>query len=302
MPLLVLLIILLLLLLGAGYYFAHILIYPHVYPFEETRQKAVEWGILDEQEYAAWPREELTIPSPYGYALAAVYHPYAESQRTVVISHGITFSRYGSIKYAALFYKRGYNVLVYDLRHHGRSGGPNTSFGYYEKYDLKAVVDWAFSRLGPGGVVGTLGESLGAATTLQHAAIDPRISFAISDCAYASLPDLLKLRLHADYHLPPFPLLPLADFFTGLIGGWHFSQASPIRFIAQVDTPIFFAHGQQDMYIPPQASVELFQAKRRGYRELYLAANAGHAEALSKNPKEYDVRLGAFLDQLDLGG
>lgn len=300
MPFIIPILVIVVALLAAGYYFVRVLIYPKVYPFNQTQSLSVEWGWLDEEQYLPWPKEEFTIRSPFGYDLAAVYHPVNGSRRTLVISHGITFSRWGSVKYAMLFYKRGYNILVYDLRHHGMSGGPNTSFGFYEKEDLKRVVDWAFERLGPGGVVGTLGESLGAATTLQHAGIDPRIAFAVADCSYSSLPELLAYRLRMDYHLPPFPLLNIASFFTLRMAGWGLDQASPLTYIPNIQTPLFFIHGQQDTYILPRMSVDMYEAKRQGVRKLYLAPGAGHAEALVKNPRDYDRQIGEFLEEIHL--
>ncbi len=70
---------------------------------------------------------------------------------------------------------------------------------------LQILVDWAFQQLDETGIVGTHGESLGAATTLQHAAIDKRISFAIADCPFSDLTELLKYRFKEDYHLPALP-------------------------------------------------------------------------------------------------
>ncbi len=295
MPHIILSIVVILLFLLTGFHFARIVIYPKVTPSEEVLRKEIESGRLVEAEYTPWAREEVRIRSPFGYDLFAIYHPLGGAQRTVVLTHGITWGLAGMIPYAALFRKRGFNVLLYDIRHHGRSGGGNTSYGYYEKQDLKTVVDWVFSRLEPGGIVGTLGLSLGAATTLQHVVIDPRITFAVSDCSFSNLTELMKTRMRADYHLPPFPLLNLTNIFVKLVAGWAFEQASPIRTIGQVETPIFFIHGQQDDYIPPQMSVDLYKAKTRGLRKLYLAPNAGHALSLATNPIEYDQQLEEFL-------
>jgi fermentation-respiration switch protein FrsA (DUF1100 family) len=298
MPFILLLAATTLLLLAAGYFFARQVIYPKVFPFEETLRQEVESGRLIETDYQTWPKEEVRIRSPFDYELFAVYHPLDGAQRTIVLTHGITWSLYGMVLYAVLFRKRGFNVLLYDIRNHGRSGGQNTSFGFYEKQDLKTVVDWAFSRLGKDGMVGTAGLSLGAATTLQHAAIDSRITFAIADCSFSDLRGLLAYRMRQDYHLPPFPLLNLANFFVRLMAGWTFEQVSPIGAISQVETPIFFSHGQFDRYILPQMSVDLYNAKTHGLRSIYLAPNAGHAEALWKNQAEYDQRLEDFLDEV----
>ncbi len=63
---------------------------------------------------------------------------------------------------------------------------------------------------------------------------------------------------------------------------------------------MFFTHGLNDRYILPQMSVDLYNAKSNGIRKLYLAPNAGHAEALWKNPVEYDEKLEEFLNEVGI--
>lgn len=297
---LIILIVLVVLLVGMSLYLTLVAIYPHTRKPEETYQLELQDNKFDEAKYQALPKEEFRLRSPYGYDLYGIYIPLDNARKTVVIVHGITYTLFGSVKYMEMFRKRGFNVLMFDNRFHGRSGGKNCTFGYYEKQDLKAMVDWAFERLGPGGKVGTMGESLGAATVLQNVSIDPRLSFVVADCPYSDLIQLFTYRLKEDYHLPPFPLLKISSWFSHLISGMSYEKVSPIQGVRQVSTPIFFAHGKDDDYIPPQMSVELFNAKQTGIRKLYLAPNARHAQAYWKNPEEYDQKMGEFLGEVGI--
>lgn len=285
------------LLLTAGWHFSNTIIYPDTQSLDAIYASEVEEENFDPADFALWLKEEIRIQSPHGYELFGLYVPTEGSQKTIIVVHGITVNHYLSVKYAGIFRKRGFNVLLVDQRNHGRSGGSNTTFGFYEKYDVKAWVDWVYARQGQEHLVGTHGESLGAATVLQHAAIDSRIAFIIADCPYADAEDEFAYRLKVEYHLPKFPLVPLASWITKLRTGFAFGDAAAIKTIATVQTPVFFIHGQDDDYIPPQASIDLYEAKQ-GKKKLYLAPNAGHAEALINNRDEYDHLVGEFLAEI----
>ncbi len=88
-------------------------------------------------------------------------------------------------------------------------------------------------------------------------------------------------RLKVEYGLPEFPLLFIADLFVKLRSGMSLRQISPIRDLDGLTTPMFFIHGKEDTYIPPQMSIDMFKAKQ-GLKKLYLAPNADHAEAYYK--------------------
>lgn len=294
--LIAMIVLLAVLLLSVAVFFSFRVLNIKRFTYEETYDMELQAGRIDRELFERLPKEEVFIPSPYGYKLHGLFIPAEGSNRTVIIVHGVTISLMGSVKYMDLFRKRGYNVLLYDHRRHGRSGGNTTTYGLYEKYDLKACVDWVLERCGSDCLIGIAGESMGAATALQHAAIDHRAAFYVADCPYSDLWEQLRYRLKVEYGLPPFPLLHLTSFVCWLRCGLRFGSVSPIRDIRNVRTPIFFVHGQDDLYVPTEMSVEMHRVKP-GMKKLYLAPNAKHAEAYWNNREEYDRLVGEFLQE-----
>lgn len=296
---LIVIIVLMLLWFAVGYLFSNIAIHPRTLETQETYDIEIKEGVFEEEELKSWNGEEVRIKSPYGYELFGIFFKGKNADKAVIINHGITYTLYGSIKYARMFLKRGYNVLVYDNRNHGRSGGTNTTFGKYEKYDLKACTDWVFERLGSDCKVGIHGESLGAGICLQNAAIDDRLSFVIADCPYSDLSELLTTRLKIEFKLPTAPIVPMASFVTKMRCGMSFRDVSPIKDMDKIKTPIFYIHGLADDYIPNEMSVAMYN-KKIGIKKLYLAPEAGHAKSYSVDKVEYERQVNEFLDEINM--
>ncbi|NSW51959.1 MAG: alpha/beta hydrolase [Anaerolineae bacterium] len=287
-----------LMLVTAGFYFARIALYPKTRSYENVYQSKLEAGEFSPTLWESWVKEEIWIDSPYGYRLHGYWLPVPDALGTVVLVHGITVNIFASLKYVMPFRKRRFNVLIYDHRNHGKSGGTVTTFGFYEKFDLKAVLDWVEEKVGMGTLVGTHGESMGAATVLQHAAIDPRPAFVIEDCGYSNLMKLFHYRVRQDYHLPGWVLLPIASIWAKLLTGCSFLQIRPINDVQNIKSPVFFIHGEKDDYITPTHAREMYEVKQTGFRKLWIVPDAGHAESAPSHPDEYDHQIGEFLDEI----
>lgn len=277
-------------------------IHPLVKNYHDTYRRCVNSNCIDENLYNSWNRIDFYITSDYGYKLSCELleddnnESLGEKIKIMILVHGITWSKYSSIKYADMFIRNGFKVLIYDHRNHGLSGKAPTTMGYYEKYDLKKVIDWCYQTYGQDIHIATHGESMGSATVLAHLEIDDRPEFVIADCGYSDLTRLLEYQLMRRYHLPSFPFVPVAAKLVKMRAGFNIKDVSPIKIVTNTDKPILFVHGDSDDYVPTYMGKEMFESKK-DKKELYIAPNAKHAEALVKNIKEYEKVVNEFLNK-----
>jgi len=282
-----------------GWHFSNIIIHPKVAKYNYTYDNEIEKGKIKIDKFNALEKQEVYVDSQYGYKIHGFFFPNSDSKKIIILCHGITWSLYGSVKYMDIFFKRGFSVFIYDHRNHGLSGGKNTSYGYYEKFDLKKCTDWLFNKLGEDIIVGLHGESMGAGIVLQNITIDQRIKFCIDDCGYSDAEDLFKHRLEKDYNIKRFPIVKLASIISKMRVGWEFKDVSPLTTLPSIEIPILFIHGEGDDYVPAFMCKQMYEVKN-GYKEIYIAPNAGHAEAYWNNKDEYEKKVDGFLKAINI--
>ena len=252
---------------------------------------------FDEKWYDTVKKEELWIQSPNGYLLNAVFLKPLQTKRTVIICHGVTENKINSIKYARLFERLGFNSVIYDHRRHGESGGKTTSFGFYEKSDLQAIVHAIREKIGAHAKLGIHGESMGAATTILYAGTYPdEADFHIVDCPFS---DFTEQVLHVLRRETPFRstmVLRIANLFLRVRDGYTLNLISPKEVIKNVEKPMLFIHSLEDDFILPYMTEELFEAKQ-GEKMLKLFEKGTHAKSFNENTIEYEKVVSEFLQQ-----
>lgn len=281
-------------------------------------------GRFNRSKYDAMHKQEFMLVSDFGYLLSCVMlmpepfntanddikikpdsqkdsdrynnehksHP-GSARKIVILCHGFNGSKYASLIYAEMFLQMGYTVIIYDHRNHGLSGKAFTSMGYYERFDLKKVIDWCCRKFGEDCTIATHGESMGGATVLLHLEIDDRVKCVIADCAYSDLTQLLRHQLKRFYHFPQF-LVPLESMLTYLRAGFKYKQVSPIQAVRSTNTPILFIHGKRDNYVPTRMSRQMYDAKR-DRKAIYLVSQARHAQSFLINSTGYKRVVEGFL-------
>ncbi|WP_338473255.1 alpha/beta hydrolase [Niallia sp. XMNu-256] len=254
-------------------------------------------GHFHPDDFLHLPKKEMTVPSPFGYDLKVILVEPHQTNRYMIISHGVTENKVNSIKYMKLFLERGFNVAIYDHRRHGESGGKTTSYGYYEKFDLKAIVHWLKNKKGSDLLLGIHGESMGAATMLLYAgSVEDGAHFYISDCAFSDFKEQLSYLLKKNIKLPPKLVLPLADTFLRARERYTLHDISPISVVHRIKHPVLFIHSKKDDYILPSMTEALYQ-KKKGPKKLFLAENGAHAKSFHENKEAYEAAIDAFLQE-----
>ena len=193
---------------------------------------------------------------------------------TVVYLHGLSDNRGSSISIASHFTASGFDVLAYDGRAHGDSGGDACTYGFYEKEDLRRVID----KL-DGGPIVVFGASLGAGIALQAAALDPRIALVV---AVAPVSDL---RAAARERAPFFASRANIDEAFRIAeqrGKFRIDDVSSTAAAAKVHVPVFVLHGATDDQTAPENSQRVFDALT-GPKKLVMVPGAGHFDVLTND-------------------
>ncbi|MBY0221951.1 alpha/beta hydrolase [Mammaliicoccus sciuri] len=255
---------------------------------------------FDRQWYETVRKDDIWIPSPNGYNLRAVFLRPLDTTRTVVICHGVTENKVNSIKYARLFERLGFNSVIFDHRRHGDSGGKTTSFGFYEKIDLKEVVAAVRKRVGKRALVGIHGESMGAATTLLYAGTyEDEADFYISDCPFSDFSEQLLHIIRTELPLKTAMSLRIANLFLKIRDGYTSAAVSPREVMKYIDKPVLFIHSLEDKFILPHMTEELY-ALKKGDKMMKLFEKGAHAKSYNDNPEEYLRVVQTFLNRFRL--
>ncbi|WP_234399843.1 alpha/beta hydrolase [Paenibacillus popilliae] len=250
-------------------------------------------------EFEALSKEEASILSKDGFRLQGYYiEPHPGGRKVVIIVHGYTANHGFATQFIRLFADEGFNVLLIDQRSHGCSEGRYATYGYYEREDLDAWIDWVRRRVGEDTYIGLHGQSMGGGTVLMHAGMDPGIRFIIADCPYSDLEKLMRYQLKDLNRVPLFPFMGMLDRKLRRRAAFSMRDVKPVDRIREKDVPLLLIHGGKDDFVPTSMSVKLYHAKGKGIRRLHIVADAVHATAYPTDPLGYRGAVYQFLAEV----
>lgn len=243
-------------------------------------------------------KEVWKIKSADGLELyAEKFSPTAESHRWAILVHGYGRDGTFAYDYAEEYLKRGWNVLIPDLRAAGHSEGRFITMGTMESQDVALWAEKIFEQDNQSKII-LHGVSMGAATVMMASALDIKNLVAVvEDCGYTSAYEMFAAQLDKIFGLPEFPVMTFADIVCKIKTGNRISDAAPINFVSQSKVPMLFIHGDADGLVPYEMMDRLFDASNAPDKEKFTVEGAGHADAKNKDPQAYFARVFKFLDK-----
>ena len=214
----------------------------------------------------------------------------------IIIAHGLGASKSDFVGLGAYLLERRFNVLLFDFRAHGDSGGRACSLGLKEQDDIIAAIDYAVSRADVDAQrIGLYGFSLGGSVGILAAAADARIKALVADSPFSSLEKMSAGVLKTSYFLPPFPFLDLAGlFYRVLFGGWM-DDVAPIKAIQGISPrPVLLIASDTDEMIPATHSRALFSAAGNP-KEMWVIEGAAHGATMAVAQDSYYKKVWAFF-------
>jgi pimeloyl-ACP methyl ester carboxylesterase len=203
----------------------------------------------------------------------------------IVYLHGHADNRQSGLGLAERFVPKGWDLLTYDARGHGRSEGTQCTYGHREREDVTRALD----AVGAEGAV-LFGSSLGASVALQAAANEPRVEAVVAQSPFAELEWIIRERA---------PWIASAREVRDAIAlaetraGFRVTEVSPRTAAIRIAIPVLLIHGSEDRETRASHSKAIYAALS-GPRRLLLVPGAGHNDVLRR--EEVWREIESFLD------
>jgi pimeloyl-ACP methyl ester carboxylesterase len=232
-----------------------------------------------------------------GIPLRGWWAPGDKNMPVIIFIHGLNRSRLELLERAAESSRRGYGVLLFDLRNHGQSGKAYTTIGIFESRDVCAASKWVHATAGDRPQI-LWGVSMGASSGILAAKQCPGFAGIVSDSSFLSFRDTIAHHLTLFFRLPSFPIANLIVAITAFRMGFDPDDGDVEAAIRDLKIPILFIAGTADRRMPPALAERMYNAAADPAKTLLIIPGATHGEAFRKDPTTYLNSVYRFLEPL----
>ena len=260
-----------------------------LYPFYVVHKQAQgEKGRITRTP-AEWGADYETIRhlTSDGLLLAGWWVP-GKSDRAVLLLHGKAGNRNGRhtgvFDLGAWYWRRGYNVMLVDMRAHGESEGRYVTFGVREHADM---LGWV-RKIDPKNRYRRVihGFSMGAVTALMMKEKEPgRFRTVVADAPWIDFDALVKQELWKRAFIPPFAY-PYIRWVAETFFGISFKMADNTARVGRLcGQEILYIFEEKDTLLPPLHRKRVVKACPGA--DVVVFDGVGHVEAFRERREAY---------------
>jgi fermentation-respiration switch protein FrsA (DUF1100 family) len=271
------------------------------YPYA-VRRVAAEFNPIPHLQRGVYsgPVEQLELTAADGVAIAAT-HLRRGRDRLAIVCHGFAASQRAiGVVWMVEQLAGRYDVLSFDWRGYGRSGGL-ASFGGAEALDLAAALHW--SREAGYRRVAVVAESMGGLITLATLGAEagsegfpmPDAICAVSAPADYALTAGLRPQL-VRYVAPVSWLRPVAPLLGFRLGEVQLPR--PLDVVERIDRPLLLTHGDRDNTVPVRNAYLLNERNPAATMRIYPGVDHAFIGMRDRSPRVFLSDLRDLLDAM----
>lgn len=247
------------------------------FPTRDEPSTPAAWGL----KYESVDFKSGDSTALHGWFIPAKNKTAATAKGTIVFSHGNAGSMSYHLGFCAWMAEAGYNVLLYDYRGFGKSGGSVGRRGMID--DVKAAFAYAASRpdIDANRLI-SFGHSLGGAQSVT----------ALGEFHVKGLRAIIIDGAFASYR-------GMARIIGGQLGeSLVTDELAPKDFVKKLPhVPFLVVHGENDEVVPVSQGLQLYEAAAKP-KTLFEVKSGKHGTSLSDNDGAYRKKLMVWLDEV----
>ncbi|WP_293007334.1 alpha/beta hydrolase [Nitrosomonas sp.] len=241
-----------------------------------------------------FPVESVQIPDTDGPTVHGWLVYGKPGNGVVLLVHSMRSNRLEMLSRARFLKDQGFSVLIIDLQAHGETVGDNITFGLRESKNIEAAVTF-LRKTFPAERIGAIGTSLGAAAIVL-AKQDLGLNAVILESLHPTIEEAVENRLKLHFGEYGVLLLPLMLWQLSFYLDTSMDALSPIAQINNLNSPVLFISGTNDMHTTQLETERLFEAARIP-KDLWIVPGARHFNMHTYAGREYELRVNAFLSE-----
>ena len=217
------------------------------------------------------------------------------SDKWAITVHGYNNKAESMSAMAYKYHSLGYNILMPDLRGHGKSEGSYVGMGWHDRLDILKWIDLIIKENKDAKIL-LHGISMGAGTVMMVSGeeLPENVKVIIEDCGYTSAKEQLAYNLKTMFKLPSFPILNFCSLITKIKDNYFISEASAIKQLQKAKVPILFIHGDKDKFVPFYMLDKLYNACS-SKKDKLIIKDVGHAKSESLKSDLYWNKVEDFI-------